>query len=254
MIGVVLAAGRGSRMDEETRDKPKCLTEVAGRKLIDWQISGLYAGGVEQVAVVGGYKSELLEGRGNLTLENPRWKSTNMVATMCHASQLLEQRGGVISYSDIVFHPDHVRAILNEKSDIAITYDSQWLSLWKERFEDPLDDAETFLAKDGRLLSIGSRPRSIDEIKGQYMGLLKFSKDGWAKTSQFLSAIPEEEVDQMDMTTLLQKLLNHGVQIATIEVKGQWCEIDNKTDLDLCRRRTSDADHGRKNWLHDWRW
>ena len=254
MIGVILAAGRGSRMDDETRDKPKCFTEVAGRKLIDWQISGLHTGGIDQIAVVAGYKSELLKGRGNLTLENPRWNSTNMVATLRYASALLEQQGGVLSYSDIVFHPDHVRAILNDKADIAITYDSQWLSLWKERFEDPLDDAETFLAKDGRLLSIGAKTRSIDEIKGQYMGLLKFSKDGWKNINQFLSAMPKENVDQMDMTTLLQKLLDSGVQIAAVEVKGRWCEIDNKTDLNLCRRRTSDVDQGDKPWLHDWRW
>ena len=35
MKGLVLAAGRGSRMGELTNEKPKCLTPLGGKPLID---------------------------------------------------------------------------------------------------------------------------------------------------------------------------------------------------------------------------
>ncbi len=54
---------------------------------------------------------------------------------------------------------------------------------WRARNEDTLDDAETLkLGADGRILEIGQKPKSLSEIEGQYMGLMKFS----AKGSQLL--------------------------------------------------------------------
>ena len=36
--GLILAAGRGSRMDQLTSKYPKCFTELGGKRLIDWQL------------------------------------------------------------------------------------------------------------------------------------------------------------------------------------------------------------------------
>ena len=57
-----------------------------------------------------------------------------------------------------------------------------WLALWERRFGDPLLDAETFrLSSDGSLLEIGNKPRNVEEVEGQYMGLLRFSPEGWTE-------------------------------------------------------------------------
>ena len=52
---IVLAAGRGSRMDNLTRDKPKCMVELAGKTLLEWQINAMMVSGVENILVVTGY-------------------------------------------------------------------------------------------------------------------------------------------------------------------------------------------------------
>ena len=41
MKAIILAAGRGSRMNELTYDKPKCLIEINGKTLLDWQLEAI---------------------------------------------------------------------------------------------------------------------------------------------------------------------------------------------------------------------
>ena len=42
---VILAAGRGSRLKSETDERPKCLTEVGGRTLLEHQLNLLFGAG-----------------------------------------------------------------------------------------------------------------------------------------------------------------------------------------------------------------
>ena len=41
MKAIILAAGRGSRMKNLTDEKPKCLIELHGKALLDWQIQAI---------------------------------------------------------------------------------------------------------------------------------------------------------------------------------------------------------------------
>lgn len=55
---VVLAGGEGKRMKS---DKPKTLSEVLGKPMLQWVIDALKASGVENICVVKGYKKECIE-------------------------------------------------------------------------------------------------------------------------------------------------------------------------------------------------
>ena len=68
-----------------------------------------------------------------------------------------------------------MEALLKCKSNIAVTIDTDWENYWRARSDDPLQDAESLkLTKEGSIYEIGRKPKSIDEIEGQYMGLMKF--------------------------------------------------------------------------------
>ena len=60
MKGLILAAGRGSRLHELTELRPKCLLQINGRPLIEWQLSALRKSGVSPIGIVTGYKSDYL--------------------------------------------------------------------------------------------------------------------------------------------------------------------------------------------------
>jgi choline kinase len=232
MQAIILAAGRGSRMDKLTQDSPKCLVQFAGKSLLNWQVESLKTAGVSSVTAVCGYMAEKIKLEGLKKLMNSRWNETNMVQSLVEGQSLLKAETCIVSYSDIVYSPDAVRRLILAEGDIVITYDKNWLELWSKRFEDPLSDAETFrVDENGVLLEIGNKAANISEIKGQYMGLLKFSPNGWGRVESFLSGLTPQERDKLDMTSLLKGLIACNTVINTVPIADSWFEVDNGNDL-----------------------
>jgi len=230
MKGILLAAGRGSRMCELTQDRPKCLVELQGRTLLDLQRSALTSAGIQEVGLVRGYRGECFEGFGLHCFQNPRWSTTNMVASLQCAAAWLRAETCIVSYSDIFYSADTVRALAASEHDLAIAYDPDWFKLWSRRFPDPLSDAESFRHEGGELLDIGQKTTSMDDIQGQYMGLLRFTPEGFAHIEAHLATV---DADRLDMTTLLRQLLERGLRIGIVPVVGSWGEVDSDTDLGI---------------------
>jgi L-glutamine-phosphate cytidylyltransferase len=231
---VILAAGRGSRLGAISDDRPKCLVPLARKPLLERQISALRGGGVTSVGVVRGYLGEKINLAGLSYFENPRWAETNMVMSLAAAAPWLQTGEVIVSYADIFYNQDVVRALAAAPGDLAITYDPRWLSLWSRRFTDPLSDAETFrIDASGNLTDIGRRATQVAEIEGQYMGLLKFTPRAWMAVEDVLAALDAKSRDRLDMTTLLRTLLGAGFPIRTVSIAGQWGEVDSSGDLEL---------------------
>lgn len=234
MKAIILAAGRGSRMKDLTDDQPKCLVELHGKPLLDLQLAALRNAGITEIAIVVGYKRDLLVNRGLVEFENPRWAETNMVSSLACAADWLQTSPCIVSYSDIFYESSAVTALMDCHADIAVSYDENWRALWEKRFADPLLDAETFrLNRDnGTLAEIGNRPKEITEIEGQYMGLLRFTPLGWGEVVRIRATLSSEMLDRMHMTGTLQKIIEEGrVPVAVVSYCGPWGEVDSADDL-----------------------
>ena len=236
---ILLVAGEGKRLRPYTLDRPKCMVEIDGISLIDRQLSILKTESLNNIVMVGGYKIEMLKQYGIKLINNPRYYETNMLWTLFCAEDELE--GDVIvSYGDIVYSREILKSLLKSTADIAVTIDKEWESYWQARNEDPLDDAETLkLREDGTIGEIGQKPKSLNEIEGQYMGLMKFSANGVKQIKEiFNSAIKDKkvlgkEVENAYMTDLLQAVINSERQITAVPIFGEWIEIDTVNDLEL---------------------
>jgi len=246
---VILAAGKGSRMNHLTRDRPKPLVTLGGKTLLEWQIASLRAAGVSAIAVVRGYRGELIEFPGLAYLENAEWARTNMVHSLRCADEWLNASICIVSYGDIVYHPRLVSTLVNTTGEIVVAYDVLWESLWRQRFEVPAEDAETFRIKDGRIKEIGGTVGSLDSVEGQYLGLFKLTPEGWSKICGFLSLMEDEAARNLDVTALLGRLIREGVQVRGAPIRGRWCELDHVTDLRLYERMIQSDEQ----WSHDWR-
>lgn len=233
MKAIILAAGRGSRMKELTDQKPKCLVELHGRTLLEWQLQALRGAGVSEIAIVTGYRKELLNSYGLVEFYNPRWAETNMVTSLTSADEWLKTEPCIVSYSDIFYESSAVKSLISNDHQLAVTYDPGWLKLWQKRFDDPLVDAETFkLNADGTLAEIGEKPMSVDEVQGQYMGLLRFTPEGWKEVGRIRDSLTQIERDRMHMTGTLQKIIQAGrVAVHAIPYEQPWGEIDSADDL-----------------------
>jgi L-glutamine-phosphate cytidylyltransferase len=230
MKGIILAAGRGSRMGALTNDQPKCRTVLHDKELIQWQLDAFGNAAIEEIAIVRGYLAETFD--FDLTyFENKRWSETNMVMSLNAAREWLESDVCITSYSDIVYSSDAVKRLIDADGDVVMTYDPNWRDLWSMRFEDPLLDAETFRLEGNRVIEIGYRASSIEEIEGQYMGLVKYTPKGWAQVAEYLNNFSQDELDKLDMTTLLQRLIDAGVVVNTVPIQDKWFEVDSEADL-----------------------
>ena len=79
----------------------------------------------------------------------------------------------LISYGDIVYQKNNIKAVLNSNDDISLMIDKKWQRLWSVRNEDPLEDAETLkLDDEGFIIELGKKPNDISSIQGQYTGLI----------------------------------------------------------------------------------
>ncbi|ACD97098.1 phosphocholine cytidylyltransferase family protein [Trichlorobacter lovleyi] len=253
MKAVILAAGRGSRMGSDTEGRPKCCTMLAGKNLLQWQLASLRAAGVTEILVVRGYRGELLYGDFS-TVDNTRWAETNMASSLVCATDWLASGPTIISYSDIVYHPDHVRALIACDGSIAITADRLWLELWRLRGEDPIADAETFQEECGILKEIGGKPKTLEEVEAQYMGLLLFKPQGWKQFFDIYLKLSAKEQACLDMTSWIRHALQQDVTVQVCSVNGRWCEVDVQTDREIYEEMVCSVDSCKTVWHHDWRW
>lgn len=246
---VILAAGRGSRMKALTQNQPKCMITLAGKSLIDWQIDALIKAGIKDIFLVVGYQSKILESKGYRCFINENWDQTNMVESLFCAKEILSQDETIVSYADIVYSTDIIKDLLQSSNDISITYDILWKELWHDRFSNPLMDVESFRIHESKVVEIGRPPKSLNEIQGQYMGLMKFTTKGWETIYKHISLLSTTRRKNMDMTTMLQNVVDLGIAIHGVPIEGKWCEADSPNDIELYNKKLQALE----SWSHDWR-
>mgnify|MGYP001203034113 CR=1 FL=1 len=59
MNAIILAAGEGKRLRPLTNDKPKCLVELFGKTLLEWQLSIFKKCGINDICIVTGHNSQM---------------------------------------------------------------------------------------------------------------------------------------------------------------------------------------------------
>jgi L-glutamine-phosphate cytidylyltransferase len=205
---------------------------------------------VTDFAMIGGYKAYMLRRDGIDLHLSPRYYETNMVWTLFCAEKELEG-GALLCYGDIVYSRQTLQALLAAPGDIAVTVDLDWEAFWRARNEDPLDDAETLkLGADGRILEIGQKPKSLAEIEGQYMGLIKLSELGADQLRKVFhdargqGSLRGQPLDKAYMTDLLQAMIDLGYRLDSVPIHGGWVEVDTVSDLEseVTRARLSEIE------------
>ena len=239
MKAIILAAGEGTRLRPLTDDKPKCLVVLAGKPLLEHQLETLRAGGVDDIHIVGGYRAEQLV-RPDTTLHlNPRYAETNMVTTLFAAEAVMTgDTDLIISYGDIVYEPQVLAALQAVDAPLTLAVDREWKRYWAARMDDPLADAETLKLTDGdRMVELGKKPQSYDDIQGQYTGLIKIRADLVARLSEVWRAMDPDityegkDYDNMYMTSFIQHLIDSGWEARAAFINNGWAEVDCKADL-----------------------
>ena len=232
MRGIILAAGKGSRLNGSAGDGPKCLMQLGGRSLIERQIDTLRSSGVDDVVVVVGCQSLRVRricGKGITYVENGRYAETNSLYSLWMARPLLYE-GFVVLNCDVLFHPALLQDLLTSRHENA-------LLLGYREANQPLfgDEEMKVKVRHGRVVDM-SKAMDPTEADGENLGIVKFGARGAAA----LVAIMDRLVAENRLREWAPRAFTEFAQQHPLHAVGTrglpWIEIDFPDDYDRAVR------------------
>ena len=176
MRGIILAAGKGSRLNGTAGESPKCLVEAGGLTLVERQIRVLRNAGIEDITVVVGCQAERVRrvcGHRITYVENVRYAQTNSMYSLWMARPLL-YGGFVVLNCDVLFHPVLLDDLLSARHENAL------LLAYREKDQPPFGDEEMKVkVRCGRVVDM-SKVMDPAEADGENLGIVKFGSQGAA--------------------------------------------------------------------------
>lgn len=248
MKAIIVAAGRGRRLGQETDAIPKCMVRVAGKPILHRQLEALAAAGVDEVVIVRGYRGDRIAppagGPPVRFVENPAWAENNILTSLFYAES--EMRDGfVFSYSDIVFAPEHARGVVASPGPIALVVDRRWCDAYQGRTQHPVSEAELARVAEGAggpiVARVGKRLVAEAEAAGEFTGLARFTAEGaaalaevWREALSRGLTAPFGAAATLNNAYLsdgLNAVAERGTALRPVFMDGRWREIDTEEDL-----------------------
>jgi choline kinase len=227
VMGLVLAAGRGSRLGNAGHAVPKCLLEIARRPLIEHQLDALAEAGVGPTIVVAGYAADEVRETVGIRAElvvNTRWNTTNSLYSLWMARDRIEEAVLILN-SDVLFCPEVLDRVLAQPGD-AVAFDGA-SGRAREQMKVRADR--------GRVVDMG-KDLAADAVSGENVGIIKLT----ATTARDLFEVAERMIRSGETTHWLASAVRELAvdhSIAAVDVAGlPWIEIDFPTDLNRARK------------------
>lgn len=235
MKAVVLAAGRGTRLQPLTADLPKCLLQVGGRPLLASLLETLASLGIAETCLVTGYLQEQIRAfvesaTASLPLtftfvENPRYAETNNLHSLWVARDQMEGSPFVVLYADILFHPTILQGCLRGPGAIC-------LAVSREIYEETMK----VVHDRDRILAV-SKAISPQEATGTFLGIARFSVEGGRLLFAELEALVKHEAPALYFTAALERLIAKGFPVHCSVTSGlPWIDIDGAAELMQAQR------------------
>ncbi len=234
---IILAAGKGTRLQPLTADLPKCLVEVGGQPLLERALRALVSRGVVEVVIVIGYGGDAIRERigccfGGLTIhyvEAPDFATTNNIRSLWDARDYLDQ-DVLLLEADVVFDPQIVTALLDVPGSSAAV----------APFAPPLSGTVVHCDSNDRVTSftLGSEQGpgfdAATALKTVNIYLLRGADLRDVIAPCLGRAVKEGHVDRY-YETVLQDCVANGTltDLTAVNVSdSRWYEIDDHRDLD----------------------
>jgi choline kinase len=226
--GIILAAGKGSRLNGTAGNKPKCLLRVGGQTLIEREIEALQRAGIDDIAVVVGCQADAvrLECGPDMTyIENERFAETNSLYSLWLARPLLvEGDGFVVMNCDVLFHPQLLIDLVSARHEDAL------LIAYQEDDTQPLGDEEMKITvRRGRVVDM-SKTMAAADADGENLGIVKFGAAG----ARVLAELLDDRVASGTLRDWAPRAFADFARLRPLHAIGTrglpWTEIDFPQD------------------------
>lgn len=229
---IILSAGQGKRLLPLTESRPKCLLDVAGKSMLEWQARSLAANGIDEAVVVAGFAADTVEAAvagmhvPNLclrTLFNPFHGVADNIAS-CFVAAAEMQGEFLLLNGDTLFEPEVLARLLRQAGGgITVTIDR------KAAYDD--DDMKVRL--DGNRLAAIGKGLPPQSVHAESIGLLAFRGGG----GRLFSAEIERQLRMPGglrlwyLSVIDALAAAHHVRVVSVEGLD-WGEVDVPADLE----------------------
>lgn len=245
MKAIIVAAGPGKRLHPFTDEIPKCLLEVNGKTILERTLEALRASGIEDINVVRGYQSESINYPGITYYQNTDYMNNNILRSLFYAEEAMND-DFLFSYSDIIYSQEIVEKLIRSEADIALITDVNWAQRYEGRDQHPISEAELVKVENSRVVKIGKDVVSPEESHGEFIGLAKFTRSGAEAMRKAYHRVEKEHpaspfhnaasLEKAYMTDMIQELTDNGSVVMSVDIEGDWMEIDTPQDLERARK------------------
>jgi HAD superfamily hydrolase (TIGR01450 family) len=241
-IGVILAAGLGSRLRPLTNKIPKCLIKTAGKEILQYQIDSYVKAGIKKLIIITGYESSQIKNfvKNNKDLNiklivNDDYEVTNNMYSFYLAIKEIKGKPFILNNADLAIDKNIIGSILNHPSESGVAIDNSFFSKESMKVIVNLKGYISDISK--KISKMNSNGNSID--------FYKFSKKDGQIFIKEVKKIIEKEKNFKDWTEVaLQRLFKLQIlKFKGINIFGKnWVEIDNYEDLAISDRKFSGFD------------
>jgi len=258
---IILAAGKGTRLQPLTANLPKCLVEIDGQPLLLRALDALAAQGVDEAVIVVGYGGDTIRGRvgrnyAGLTIhyvDAPDFATTNNIRSLWDARRYLD-RDLLLLEADVIFDAEIIEALLNQSGSSAAV----------APFQRPLSGTVVHRDEAGQVTSfaLGSEQGPDFDLDTAFktvnIYLLREALLDNVVVPRLRRAVEEGHVDRY-YETVLQESVAAGElpDLAAVDVSAhRWYEVDDHRDLDAAEFLflDRDAQYDRIQQLHGSYW
>ncbi|TBL48092.1 HAD-IIA family hydrolase [Obesumbacterium proteus] len=231
MIGIILAAGVGSRLRPMTNDKPKCLVTVAGKPILEYQLNAYRKAGIKDIYIVVGYEGEKIKNYCKhirdiniVIVENEIYEDTNNMYSLFLVKEYAEGKDFILNNADLVISDSLVKNMVQSKKTDLVAVD---VGLFND---------ESMKVSVNEIEYINDISKSITEESsfGCSIDFYKFSEKSSRIFFDEIERIIIKEGNKKDWTEIaMQRLFKtQSLNFVPFDIqKSPWVEIDNYDDL-----------------------
>ena len=227
MIGLILAAGRGSRINNYSKDYPKSLLTLNEHNytLLDYNLDILEKLNLNKIIIVTGYKSYIIEdhlrSRKNIEIiYNPFWNHCNVLGSMYMALNSIND--------DFLFlHADTLADI--KIWDMLLSHEGDMILPYQRKI---CGNEEMKVKVINNKITQINKEMDFEESDGEFLGIAKFKYS----TLDFFKSKSKElfEKDQLNhyMESVITEAINENkFQISAMDIlDNKFIEVDFEDD------------------------
>lgn len=224
MKAVVLAAGLGKRLASVTVDRPKVLVKVGEKTLIEHNLDKLRNLGIKQIALVVGYKGEMVRHLlGNTVIYLEQTERLGTAHAFLQAKSFVDEPFFLGLNGDMSF-TDPLEDFLRLTPPAIAVY----------RVEDSSRYGRIEIKND-KVISV--KEKAVEHVPGYInAGVYSFPKEVF----EYIEKTPLSPRKEYEITDTIQMMINSGWFFSAYELKGFWRDIAYMSDIEEAQRAIGD--------------